>query len=76
MGVRVHNQDDDQVLRSKVAHLESRVDMLESELSYLNMMLVRCGFPDGVTTLKASVEELLAEECSEWEFRKDNVKEN
>jgi hypothetical protein len=54
-------------LRSKVAYLETKVDMLESELSYLNDMLVRCGFPEGIMTLKATVEELLAEEGSPWE---------
>ncbi len=52
-----------QALRSAVAALESKVDMLESELSYLNEMLVRCGFPNGITTLKATVEELLAEDA-------------
>ncbi len=52
-----------QDLRSSVAYLESKVDMLEAELQYLNTMLVRCGFPEGVTTLKATVEELLAEEA-------------
>ncbi len=54
-------------LHSKVAYLESKTDMLEAELSYLNEMLVRCGFPEGITTLKATVEELLAEDNAEWE---------
>lgn len=49
-------------LKSRVASLESKVDMLESELMYLNDMLVRCGFPEGVTTLKETVQELLAED--------------
>jgi hypothetical protein len=51
-------------LRARVASLESRIDMLESELIYLNDMLVRCGFPEGVKTLKETVVELLAEDPS------------
>ncbi|MBS0620590.1 MAG: hypothetical protein JSS61_03925 [Verrucomicrobia bacterium] len=53
---------DNNQLRARVARLESKVDQLESELTYLNEMLMRCGFNEGVTTLKATVEELLAEE--------------
>ncbi len=49
-------------LKARVASLESHVDLLEAELSYLNAMLVRCGFSDGITTLKETVEEILAEE--------------
>jgi hypothetical protein len=52
-------------LHRKVASLESKVDMLESELGYLNDLLVRCGFPEGISTLKATVEDLL-EEGSEF----------
>ena len=48
-------------LKARVASLESTVDMLETELMYLNDMLVRCGFPEGVKTLKETVNELLAE---------------
>ncbi len=48
-------------LLSKVAGLETKVDMLESELSYLNEILTRCGFPEGIVTLKATVEDLLSE---------------
>ncbi len=51
-------------LKARVACLESKVDMLESELMYLNDMLVRCGFPEGITTLKETVQELLAEDAS------------
>ncbi len=52
----------EKLLKARVANLESQLDMLESELSYLNEMLVRCGFSDGISTLKETVEELLAEE--------------
>jgi len=50
-----------QNLQTKVAHLETQVDMLESELSYLNHLLTRAGFPQGIQTLKATVEEILTE---------------
>lgn len=53
--------NDNKMLRTKVAGLESRLDMLESELSYLNELLRRCGFPGGIDTLKSTVEDLLAE---------------
>lgn len=52
----------EQLLKARVASLESHVDMLESELGYLNDMLVRCGFSDGIQTLKETVMELLAED--------------
>lgn len=48
-------------LRSRVAALESKVDLLEAELVYLNEILMRCGFPEGIKTLKSTVEELLLE---------------
>lgn len=55
--------NDERSLRTAVAVLESKVDMLEAELGYLNEMLVRCGFPEGISTLKVTVEELLAEDA-------------
>lgn len=48
-------------LNQVVAQLESKVDFLESELTYLNRLLVNVGFPEGIETLKATAEELLAE---------------
>ena len=48
-------------LYSKVAILETKVDLLETELHYLNTILVRCGFPKGIDSLKATVEEILVE---------------
>lgn len=44
-----------------IATLESRVDYLETELSYLNKILIQCGFPEGIVTLKESVMEMLQE---------------
>lgn len=46
----------------KIAALESLVDHLKTELSYLNEILIRCGFPEGIVTLKKTVEEVLSEE--------------
>lgn len=45
-----------------IAALESRIDYLETELSYLNKILVKCGFPEGILTLKSTVEEMLTEQ--------------
>lgn len=48
-------------INSTVAQLESRIDYLETELCYLDQILIQCGFPQGVTTLKATVEEMISE---------------
>lgn len=48
-------------INAKVAMLESKLDYLESEMERLNQMLMDCGFPEGIVTLKATVEELLEE---------------
>jgi hypothetical protein len=60
-------------LRARVASLESKIDMLESELMYLNDMLIRCGFPEGVKTLKETVKELLAEDSSSPNFERPEL---
>lgn len=44
-----------------IAAMESRIDHLETELSYLNALLINCGFPEGIVTLKQTAEELLSE---------------
>ena len=48
-------------LKARAANLESQVDLLEAELTYLNGLLIDVGFPEGIETLKATAEELLAE---------------
>ncbi len=53
--------------RAKIAALETHVDMLETELGSLNELLNRCGFPEGITTLRQTVEELMLEEPSLFE---------
>lgn len=44
-----------------VAALESKIDHLETELTYLNTLLINCGFPEGIKTLKSTAEELIQE---------------
>ncbi|HEY2811328.1 MAG TPA: hypothetical protein VGJ00_08080 [Rhabdochlamydiaceae bacterium] len=51
-------------LRARVAALESQVDLLEAEQVHLQEMLVHCGFPEGIRTLKATIEEYLEEETA------------
>ena len=46
-------------LKSKVALLESRLDHLETELSYLDRLLVEFGFEEGIFNLKQTLEELV-----------------
>ncbi len=54
-----------------IAILESRVDHLETEISYLNKILVRCGFPEGIVTLKQTANEMLSEKGLEEERDSD-----
>lgn len=60
---------------SHIAKLETKIDMLETELAYLDNILIQCGFPEGITTLKLTVNELL-EEDSEYSPTNDNSQEN
>jgi len=46
-------------LNKKIATLESLVDHLKTELSYLNQILIECGFSEGIITLKQTVEEYI-----------------
>jgi hypothetical protein len=48
-------------LDNKIAFLETKVDLLETELAYIDSILLQCGFPEGTKTLKKTVEELLTE---------------
>jgi len=59
-------------LKGRVAFLESQVDLLEAELTHLHEMLIRCGFSEGIQTLKETVEEYLAEENSLSTQQKQN----
>jgi hypothetical protein len=50
---------DEEHLKMVIASLESKVDLLEAELAYLNQLLLRFGFPEGIDSLKLAIEELL-----------------
>lgn len=54
-----------QEMRSKLANLESKCDILETELEYLNRLLMRCGFTDGLRSFKITVEALLREDAED-----------
>ena len=47
--------------RRDLARLETKVDVLETEISYIDNMLRESGFPDGLSTLKAAVREILTD---------------
>ncbi|MES2344995.1 MAG: hypothetical protein V4494_03545 [Chlamydiota bacterium] len=68
----MNNNSNNELLR-KIASLETKIDMLESELSYMNEILSRCGFPEGIKTLKETVEELLAEEAEASKSQEYNI---
>ncbi len=48
-------------LKKEIAKLESQIDLQEAELTYVNGLLLDVGFPEGIKTLKATAEELLAQ---------------
>ena len=52
-------------LRQRLAHLESVNDQLATELSYVDTLMRKLGFSDGIETVKASAEELMEEEVKE-----------
>jgi hypothetical protein len=60
-------------LKSRIAALESHVDLLEAELFRLHEMLMQCGFPEGIKTLKATVEEYLEENREMAPIRKSEM---
>lgn len=47
------------LLRSKVAMLESQLDLIQAERTHLHAMLIECGFSNGIHTLIGTVEEVL-----------------
>ncbi|NGX30768.1 MAG: hypothetical protein K940chlam8_00117 [Chlamydiae bacterium] len=56
------SEEDLQKLKTHIATLESKIDQLESELAYLNQLLLKFGFPEGIDSLKLAIEELLDDE--------------
>ena len=55
----------DSIDNKYVAALETRVDYLETELSQLDDLLKKVGFPEGITTLRYTAEEILREDSEE-----------
>lgn len=45
---------------NEIELVKNKLNQLELELSYLNKLLIDCGFENGVQTLKATAEELLS----------------
>lgn len=45
----------------RIAVLESVVDHLKTEISYLNSILIQCGFSKGISTLKETALQYLKE---------------
>ena len=48
-------------LQKSCAKLESQLDMLETEIRFINQLLFDVGFPDGIRSLKVAAKELLSE---------------
>lgn len=48
-------------LLTKIARMESLQDHLMTELSYLDQLLRQVGFEEGLTTVKAVAEEIIAQ---------------
>lgn len=49
-------------LHQQLARLESINDQLTTELGYVNALLCAIGFSEGLTTVKAIAQEVLAED--------------
>ena len=43
-----------------VTALQTKLAQLETEFSYLNKILIDCGFENGIQTLRATAEEVLS----------------
>jgi len=50
---------DQKNLLKKIAKLESLCDQLQSEMNYLDQLLVEVGFEGGIKTLKAAILEII-----------------
>lgn len=55
-------------LKKQIASLESKLDVLESEISNLDEILKSSGFPEGIASLKSTMHELLKETEGEKDF--------
>ncbi len=52
-------QEDASKLRAKIAALETQLDVVLTERSHLNALLIKCGFLQGIPTLMKTVQDLL-----------------
>ena len=50
---------DQDILLRKIAKLESLCDQMQSEMNYLDKLLVEVGFEEGLKTLKSAAIELI-----------------
>lgn len=50
---------DEEALKKKIAKLESVCDQLQSEMDYLEKLLKKVGFEEGIKTLKEAAIELI-----------------
>ena len=64
---------DKKQLENFCAQLESQVEHLETELTYLDQLLKKVGFPNGVETIKQTAEELLSEELHPVQNETDDL---
>lgn len=55
----------------QIARMQSKLDHLETELLHLQDLLVQCGFPEGIKTLKEAASELIEEDAEMQSFGKD-----
>ncbi len=62
---------DNKLLLKKVAKLESLYDQLQSEMKYIDSLLVEVGFEEGLKTLKEAAIELI-ENKRKTDENKDN----
>ena len=46
---------------TQIARLQTKMDFLETELTFLNTTLKRCGFSRGIETLKETMQQILLE---------------
>ncbi len=49
-------------LERELASLESQLDYMQTEFSYVNSLLIRLGFEEGMVSMKLAAEELVSAE--------------
>ncbi len=51
------------ILLTEVAILETKMDHMQTEMDLLDQLLIKCGFPDGIASLKLAAAALLQDEA-------------